>query len=270
MRETNSDGTVNNTINLYHGDCLELMKNIPDNSIDLVLCDLPYQTTSCRWDKQIPFEPLWAQWHRVTKPASSIVLFGSEPFSSYIRLSNIDEYKYDWIWKKESGTGGLQSKNMPLKDYENICVFSKGNIGHVGLVKNRMTYYPQGLEKCDKIQRHGSWGTEGTMERKSQSKEVRVFQEHYPRMVLEFKRDSKSKLHPTQKPVALLEYLIKTYTAPGNTVLDNCMGSGSTGVACIHTSRSFIGIELDAEYFNAAKKRIEEAETCGVQTQMDL
>lgn len=215
-------------VRLYQGDCLNLMDNIHYESVDMVLCDLPCQKIFDPWEKQIPFEPLWVQWHRVVKREGAVVLFGKEPFSSYLRLSNINEYKYDWIWKKEYGISSVQAHNMPLRDYENICVFSRGDIEHIGIVKNRMTYY--------------GWS-----------------QPQYPRMVLEFDEDIKPKLHPMQKPVSLLKYLIQRYTAPGQTVLDNCMGGGSTGVACVQTNRNFIGIELDAEYFQTAKQRIKEA-----------
>lgn len=243
---------------MLHGDCLELMKDIPDKSIDMILCDLPYGTTACKWDNVIPFEPLWEQYNRIIKDNGAICLFGSEPFSSALRISNIQNYKYDWIWHKQQGTGVTHAHNMPMKDYENICVFSLGKIGHKGKINNRMIYNPQGLRKCDKIQKHGSFGMEGTQERKSVKKEWRVFEENFPRSVIYFPRDTE-KLHPTQKPVPLLEYLIKTYTNEGETVLDSCMGSGSTGVACVNTNRNFIGIELDDNYFNIAKNRINQA-----------
>lgn len=243
---------------LYQGDCLEVMKQIPDKSIDMILCDLPYGKTPCKWDKPLDIKKLWDEYKRIVKKNGVICLFGIEPFSSTLRLNAIELYKYDWIWKKPSGTGANHSKNMPLRDYECISVFSKGSIGHIGKIKNRMPYNPQGLRKCDKIQKHGSWGMNGTMERKSQKKSIHVEYENYPKMVLNFPRDTQ-KIHPTQKPVPLLEYLIKTYTNEGETVLDNCMGSGSTGVACVNTNRDFIGIELDENYFNVAKQRIEEA-----------
>ena len=248
-------------VSLFNDDCLNIMPQIDDKSIDLILCDLPYgvlnkNNDGAKWDNVIPFDKLWEQYERIIKDNGAIVLFGSEPFSSNLRMSNIDYYKYDWIWHKQQGTGILHSHNMPMKDYENICVFSKGKIGHEGKVKNRMIYHPQGVQACDKIQKHGSFGMEGTQERKSQKNEIRVFKENFPRSVLFFPRDS-IKLHPTQKPVALLEYLIKTYTDEGDLVLDNCMGSGSTGVAAKNLNRDFIGMELDENYFEIAKKRIE-------------
>lgn len=228
-------------IDLKQGDCLELMKDIPDKSIDMILCDLPYGTTACKWDNVIPFELLWEQYKRVIKDDGAIVLFGNEPFSSALRMSNIKNYKYDWVWKKSNVMGFLNAKKRPLKEIENICVF------------NSKIYYPQGLNK----------NTKGKNRRGSQTDTLGKYKlineseyTNYPRTILSFKNERG--YHPTQKPVALLEYLIKTYTNEGETVLDNCMGSGSTGVACINTNRNFIGIELDEKYFEIAKNRIEE------------
>ena len=243
---------------LIHGDCLEKMKDIPGKSIDMILCDLPYGTTACKWDVVIPFEPLWEQYKRIIKDCGAIVLFGSEPFSSYLRMSNIKQYKYDWIWKKAKPTGFSHSKNMPLKDYECISVFSNGAIGHYGLVKNRMFYTPQGVFPLKRNISRNKKGFEGTMERSSQVNTYVGELSGFPKMVIEFSNVLIGTVHPTQKPVALLEYLIKTYTLEGETVLDNCMGSGSTGIACINTKRNFIGIEKDDRYFEIAKKRIEE------------
>jgi len=231
---------------LIHGDCLEKMKDIPDKSIDMILCDLPYGTTACKWDVVIPFEPLWEQYKRIIKDRGAIVLFGSEPFSSHLRMSNIKNYKYDWIWNKTTFANQMCAKFQPLKIQENISVFSK----------KKHIYHPQGLIEINKITKQGSKITDnnGGGVRKTE-----YFQQYtnYPKNILEFKRDLPN-VHPTQKPVALMEYLIKTYTLEGETVLDNCMGSGSTGVACINTKRNFIGIEKDDKYFEIAKKRIEE------------
>ena len=233
-------------IKLLHGDCLEKMKDISDKSIDMILCDLPYGTTACKWDVIIPFEPLWAQYKRIIKDRGAIVLFGSEPFSSHLRMSNIKNYKYDWIWNKTTFANQMCAKFQPLKIQENISVFSK----------KKHIYHPQGLIEINKITKQGSKITDnnGGGVRKTE-----YFQQYtnYPKNILEFKRDLPN-VHPTQKPVALMEYLIKTYTLEGETVLDNCMGSGSTGVACINTKRNFIGIEKDDKYFEIAKKRIEE------------
>jgi DNA modification methylase len=233
---------------LYKGDCLEEMKKIPDGSVDLVLTDPPYGTTACKWDSVIPFEPMWEQLHRVIKGNGAIVLFGSEPFSSALRMSNIKRYKYDWVWEKPH-TGQLNAKRMPLKNIENIMVF----------YEFQPTYNPQ-FEHGEPyaIERKGYRGSEcyGKQRDHSTISDGR----RYPRQVLKYKHD-KNRIHPTQKPVELLEYLIRTYTNPGDTVFDFTMGSGSTGVACVNTNRNFIGIELDADYFKIAEKRIEDART---------
>lgn len=248
------------TMKLMQGDCLELMQKIPDNSIDMILCDLPYGVTECRWDSIIPFEKLWQQYNRIIKKNHVICLFGSEPFSTKLRMSNIKNFKYDWIWLKNNCTGFVHAKNMPLKNYEIISVFSNGSIGHQNLLKeNRMIYYPQGLVPCEKFHHgkqkkfHGIYG-----KRPSHQEIVKQSFTNYPKMVLRF--NSEHGLHPTQKPVALLEYLIKTYTSKNATVLDNCMGSGSTGVACLNANRNFIGIEKEEVYFKIAEKRICEVE----------
>ena len=236
------------------------MKAIPDNSIDMVLCDLPYGTINCSWDSQIPLEPLWEQWLRVLSPQSSVLLFGSEPFSTKLRMSNLSQFKYDWIWHKNRPTGFVHAKNKPLKDFEIISVFSPYPMGHSSLLGDRrMRYNPQGLEVCCKISK-SSTSKFGNIDGKRKSHKSEVVHEftNYPRMVLSFGKDTcKNNLHPTQKPVSLCEYLIKTYTDEGMTVLDNCMGSGSTGVACLTTGRKFIGIEKDEQYFEVAKERIE-------------
>ena len=229
-------------VELKQGDCLELMKDIPDGSVDLVLTDPPYGTTACKWDSVIPFEPMWEQLNRIIKPNGAICLFGSEPFSSALRMSNIKNFKYDWIWQKSNVMGFLNAKKRPLKETENISVF------------NSKVYYPQGLEINEKGENRRGKQTEtlGKYEPINKSE-----YKNYPRTILQFK--SERGCHPTQKPVPLLEYLIRTYTNEGETVLDFTMGSGSTGVACVNTNRHFIGIELDDGYFNIAKKRIEEA-----------
>ena len=229
---------------LLKGDCLELMKDIPDGSVDLVLTDPPYGTTACKWDSVIPFEPMWEQLNRIIKPNGAICLFGSEPFSSALRMSNIKNFKYDWIWNKKRFANQMCAKFQPLKIHENISVFSL----------KKHNYYPQGLIRCDKITKQGKKITDNIG---GGSRPTQYYQEftNYPRNILEFGLD-KEKYHSTQKPIALLEYLIKTYTNEGETVLDFTMGSGSTGVACVNTGRDFIGIELDENYFNIAKERI--------------
>lgn len=247
-------------IQLIHGDCLVEMQNIPDKSVDVIICDPPYGTTACKWDVVIPFDKLWEQYNRIIKSNGVICLFGSEPFSSYLRMSNIKHYKYDWIWKKTTSTGFQHAKNMPLKNYEIISIFSNGSMGHKSLLGDRrMTYNPQGIIRVNKISKKtkNKWGN---IAGKRPSHKERFLTEfaNYPTMILEFPID-KGVGHPTAKPVSLIEYLIKTYSDEGELILDNTMGSGSTGVACINTGRKFIGIELDGNYFNIAKQRIDEA-----------
>lgn len=244
-------------IKLLHGDCLELMKDIPDNSIDLILTDPPYGTTACKWDSIIPFEPMWKQLKRIRKERTAVVLFGSEPFSSHLRMSNIDEYRYDWVWIKNTPTLFQHAKNRPMQKTEQISIFSFYGWGHVSQMKEkRMPYNPIGVTN-DKIKKfHGVQG-QYVGNRDNQIGKEYMAQTGFPNNVLEFSRD-RNGIHPTQKPVALLEYLIKTYTNEGDVVLDFTMGSGSTGVACKNLNRKFIGIELDDNYFEIAKKRIEE------------
>lgn len=244
-------------IKLLNGDCLELMQDITDKSIDLILCDLPYGTTDCKWDKIINFNDLWKQYNRIIKDTGVIALFGSEPFSTHLRMSNIKNYKYDWIWKKNTISGFPHAKNMPLKNYEIISIFSNGSMGHKSLLGNkRMNYNPQNLKQCIKYHNGKSGFGEIYGTRPSHKDVVKQEFTNYPKMILEFSKD-KEKLHPTQKPVKLLEYLVKTYTNENDVVLDNCMGSCSTGVACKNTNRRFIGIELDKKYYEIAKNRIE-------------
>ena len=225
-------------------DCLEGMKLIPDESIDMILCDLPYGTTACRWDTIIPFEPLWEQYGRIIKDDGAIVLFGSEPFSSYLRLSNIKNYRYDWVWEKEQGANFMLCKYQPYKVHENISVFSK----------QRHLYCPQMTEGKPYI---SGKGTSGDITGNVEKVQTKNYGTRYPRSIQRFNTDkSKGSLHPTQKPVALMEYLVKTYTNEGETVLDNCMGSGTTAIACINTNRNYIGFELSEEYCKIAEERI--------------
>ncbi len=243
------------TINLMLGDCLERMKEIPDGSVDLILADPPYGTTACKWDSVIPLEPMWAELKRVIKPNGAILLFGSEPFSSKLRFSNFEQYKYDWYWLKNKTSGFVHAKNKPMKNLELISVFSSGTTVHVSQSKNRMTYNPQGLVKVNKTIKSGK-NRFGTVAGKRPSHKDEFTQEYtnYPKMTLEF--NCEHGLHPTQKPTDLLEYLIKTYTQEGETVLDFCMGSGTTGLAAKNLNRKFIGIEKDEKYFEIAKKRL--------------
>ena len=225
-------------IELMQGDCLEMMKGIPDKSVDMILCDLPYGVTGCKWDNQIPLEPLWEQYKRIIKDYKAIALFGVEPFSSYLRMSNIKQYKYDWVWIKNRFTNQLNAKIRPMQAHELISVFSIG-YNENGIPQNRMVYYPQNLKNCSII-RSGNIRRWSMGYFKGQYVQTNT---NYPTTILKFNCDT-DYLHNTQKPVALLEYLIMTYTRVGETVLDNTMGSVSTGVACKKCNRNFIGIEL--------------------------
>lgn len=249
---------------LLHGDCLELMKSIPDKSIDCILTDPPYGTTSCKWDSVIPFDKMWEQLNRIIKDNGAIVLFGSEPFSSMLRCSNLKMYKYDWIWKKQKAGAFAVGKYRPLGYHENISVFG-----------NKINYYPQMIQrKSDRIKQAHKTNYKGfstgandnlIFTKAQENRDFKIYDENLklPSTVLEFNSvvsNSKEKVaHPTQKPVALLEYLIKTYTLENETVLDFTMGSGSTGVACVNINRDFIGIELDDKYFEIASNRINDA-----------
>ena len=241
-------------IQLIKGECIEQMRLIPSGSIDAVITDPPYGTTACKWDSVIPFEPMWEQLNRIIKPSGAIVLFGSEPFSSALRMSNIKNYKYDWVWDKRSSTNPMLAKIMPIKSHEVISVF--------GL--NKVNYYPQMTEKSkDTIKRQNRKQNTNIIVSEHYSHK-RVLQKNklgYPKSVQYFKKEvnnqyKKPIVHPTQKPVALMEYLVKTYTNEGETVLDFTMGSGSTGVAAKNLNRDFIGIELDDKYFEIAENRI--------------
>lgn len=242
---------------LWRGDCLELMKDIPSGSVDMILCDLPYGTTACKWDIVIPFEPLWGQYKRVIKNNGAIVLTASQPFSTALGASNLKMLKYQWYWRKTRPTGNLNAKKMPMKDIEDVLVF----------YRKQPVYNPQGAIEVD-IMRHNSKsdslrgkGSDATsvVTGGIEFKPYKQTLTNYPRQVLDFDSEGKT-VHPTPKPVALMEYLIRTYTNEGETVLDNCMGSGTTGVACANTNRKFIGIEMDENYFNIAKERILKAQ----------
>ena len=259
IRLTNSK----NKIMLVMGDCLKVMKEIPDSSVDLVLCDLPYGTTALNWDKVLDFKKLWEHYERVIKDNGVICLFGIQPFTSRLIVSNLGLYRYSWVWEKGTPTGHLNSNYKPLNSTEDICVFSKATIG--SLSKNPIRYYAQGLTEVN-IQKHNdpnsTWRkNKGYSSMNNSLNSDKPFVQKYtgyPNNVLKFSRD-RCAVHPTQTPVALLEYLIRTYTRDGEVVLDNCMGSGSTGVACRNTDRAFIGIELCASYFEIAKNRIAKA-----------
>jgi DNA modification methylase len=230
------------------GDCLELMKDIPNESIDMILCDLPYGTTACKWDTIIPFDKLWEQYERIIRQNGAIVLFGSEPFSSLLRCSNLKNFKYDWIWDKERGVGMSTVKIRPMKQHEIISVFSYG----------KHNYFPI-MTKRDKILDSTKWKFETIHSENgnfnSKGKPGRVYTETYPTSLLKFHKDKAecnglNRVHPTQKPIALFEYLIKTYTNEGELVLDNTAGSGTTAIACLNTKRQFIVIEKEQKYYN--------------------
>lgn len=244
--------------NLINGECLEEMAKIPDNSVDLVLCDPPYGLIASEWDKIIPFDKLWEQYNRILKEDGVVLLFGTEPFSTYLRMSNIKNYKYDWLWDKVHAGNPLVAKYKPLNIYENICVFYK-KAGRYTPIMEVATDF--------RIKRNPTENKAGVVN--GSLKEFKSAKDYdptkrYPKNKLVCNNragelNSTKRFHSTQKPVEILSYLIKTYTKPGEVVLDNCMGSGSTGVACKLTDRSFIGIEVDKNYFEIAKQRIEEA-----------
>lgn len=241
-----------NTMELYKGNCLELMKGIPDGSIDAIITDPPYGTTACKWDSVIPFDLMWEQLNRIIKPNGAIVLFGSQPFTSSLVMSNVRMFKYEWIWKKERPTNPLLCKKQPPKYHENILVF----------YKKQPTFNPSFTKRKEENKRNNK-----PREYKDNTK---IDTNKYSEMVLSGNNDliynpnileisMQRGMHPTQKPVALIEYLIKTYTNENETVLDFTMGSGTTGVACVNTNRNFIGIEMDDKYFEIAKNRINNA-----------
>ena len=253
---------INENIELLHGDCLELMKNIKDKSIDMILCDLPYGTTSCKWDSIIPFEPLWEHYKRIIKDNGAIVLFAQQPFTTLLISSNINEFRHNIVWHKDKCANFLHAKNQPRKTTEDIIVFSKEGSGFVHNSKNKCTYNPQMISRKPRKQMKETKRSENIIEIRGGSCSFKqgedfIADKSYPENIVYFKTEHKNRLHPTQKPVDLLEYLIKTYTNENEIVLDNCMGSGSTGVACINIDRNFIGMEKDEKYFEIAKDRIE-------------
>ena len=255
---------------LYQGDCLELMKNIPDKSIDMILCDLPYGTTHCKWDAVIPFEPLWEQYNRIVKDNGAILLFSSQPFTTDLICSNRKMFRYEIIWKKTQKTGFYNAKKMPLRAHENICVFYK-NLPSYNPQMNHLN--PKEIVSFGRTRKNSDYKkTSGNAfgcvsKEKAESWSYTDNGTRYPTDIIEFSNwngalfgnTEKHIPHPTAKPVPLLQYLIKTYTNEGETVLDNCMGSGSTGVACVNAGRDFIGIELDENYFKTAENRINQS-----------
>ena len=232
-------------MDLRKGDCLEVMKGIETGSIDAIITDPPYGTTACKWDSVIDFDLMWEQLNRIIKPNGAIVLFGSEPFSSALRMSNIKNYKYDWVWNKRMKVGMLNCKRMPLRQHEDILVFNAKNVYNPQMTKGKF--------RNKKIQPSKDFQTYGQLKNPIDN----FNDDYYPSSIIEFSNaKQKGKVHPTQKPVPLMEYLIKTYTNENETVLDFTMGSGSTGVAAKNLNRNFIGIEQDDKYFNIASERI--------------
>jgi len=259
-------------IELIQGNCLEKMKDIPSGSVDMILCDLPYGTTKCKWDVIIPFDKLWEQYNRIVKPNACIALFGNEPFSSSLRLSNLPAYRYDWHWEKDKAANFLFGNKQPLKNIEIISIFYQSQptynpqktINPAGISKKHLSKNPSKISNNVKDIMGESW--KETVMDESQNYHGKNYEPDklLPKQLIYFARDQRNKIHPTQKPIALMEYLIKTYTNEGETVLDNCMGSGTTGVACKKTNRNFIGIEILPKYFEIAEKRIHEYLRCSL------
>jgi site-specific DNA-methyltransferase (adenine-specific) len=242
-----------NKIQLHKGDCLEIMKSIPDRSVDMILCDLPYGTTKNNWDRPLPLDILWKQYNRIVKDNGCIALFSQMPYSAELVISNKKLFRYEWIWEKSKSTGFMNAKKMPLKQHENILIF----------YKKLPTYNPQGIITGVSIKTGRSRKGNSRNYGKTGCGNPNYIQTvtNYPKDIIRFANPSnKGHLFATQKPVSLLEYLIKTYTNESETVLDNCMGSGSTGVACVNTNRNFIGIELQDKIFEIAQERIEGAD----------
>jgi site-specific DNA-methyltransferase (adenine-specific) len=233
---------------IYNADCFDVFHLIPDKSIDCIITDPPYGTTACKWDSVIPFDEMWGQLNRIIKPNAAIVLFGSEPFSSALRMSNIKNYKYDWTWNKIKPGAFAVAKYKPLGNTENISVFAL----------NKHNYYP--IMESQKPRTGKIYASSDSASVKYNDGLLRNYDEKYPKTLITFSNaNNKGKQHPTQKPIELMEYLIKTYTKENETVLDFTMGSGTTGVACVNTGRKFIGIEKEKNYFDIAVKRIKEA-----------
>lgn len=244
---------------IFNENCLEGMKRIPDKSIDMILCDLPYGTTACQWDSIIPLEALWAQYKRITKDNGAIVLFGSQPFTSLLVASNLQWFKYAWVWEKNRATGHVHAKNKPMKIHEDICVFSSGTTVHASQSANRMTYNPQGLEvlKTPVIRKRNDAGDDAVMSARKSHRPTQQTHSGYPTSIIRSSIPmNEERIHPTQKPVDLCELLVNTYTHEGQIVLDNCMGSGTTAVACLNAGRKYIGFEQDKNIYQKSLKRI--------------
>lgn len=240
------------------GDCLEVMPTLEAGSIDAIITDLPYGTTACAWDEVIPFAPMWAAIKRLLKPRGVFVTTASQPFTSALVMSNLEWFKYAWVWQKSRPFDIFNVRNKPLKKHEDVLIFSPGTVANKS--ERRMVYNPQGLVRVDKQWKRPRYYMSEHRTHRPSSKLERVLEyENYPNSVLEFANDNNGNVHPTQKPVALYAYLIRTYTNAGDTVLDFCMGSGTTGVAAIKEGRKFVGIEKDERYHAIAKRRLEDA-----------
>ena len=238
---------------LMQGDCLERMKEIPSGSVDAIICDPPFGTTYCNWDSVIPQERMWIELERVVTSTSAIVLFAQQPFTSILICSNLQLFKYTMTWEKNRCGNHMMAKYMPLKYSEDIVCFSKGGINNN--TTNKMKYYPQGLAEVNRQVKGSKIKTDGINKYNRLGNDRLQKYTNYPKTIVKFDTE-KNMQHPTQKPVALMEYLVKTYTNEGETVLDFTMGSGTTGVACVNTGRKFVGVEMDSHYFNVAKDRI--------------
>ncbi len=250
------------TYTLHHGDCLDILPTLSSGSIDAIIADPPYGTTACKWDSVIPLEPMWRELRRVIKPNGAIILFAAQPFTSALVMSNLEQFKYEWVWKKSKPNGWQHAKNKPMKANEDVLVFSPAPMGHTSRLGDaRMKYFPQGVQSAGNSKLNPKAHGRMMGARPNQAwREYEAFT-GFPSNILEYPNITGSTaVHPTQKPVELLRYLVRTYTNPGETVLDFCFGSGTTGVACAMEGRHFIGVELDAGYFDIAKRRIEQVQ----------
>ena len=235
---------------IHQGDCLEVMKLIPAGSVDMILCDLPYGTTACKWDSVIPFEPLWAEYKRIIKPNGAIVLTASQPFTTALIASNLQMFRYSWVWDKGRGSNFQHARRQPMKQHEDVCVFYVKQPTY-----NPQFWFDQPYVSKERVRARGIEGLNGKGAAAVCATTVSEDGRRYPRSILQFRRDS-GRTHPTQKPVALFEYLIRTYTNPGETVLDSCVGSGTTALAALQTRRHYIAIEREPEYVELARQRL--------------
>jgi len=246
---------LNDDIVIKQCDCMDIMQRIPDNYVDMILCDLPFEKTGAKWDIIIPLDKLWVQYNRIIKKDGAIVLFGVEPFTSMLIMSNLNNYRYKWTWGKEQGGNFQLAKLQPLNVLEDICVFSLSKTANGA--KENMRYFPIMTKRDKPTKSGGNPSVSDILHKNNMVALHKIYEESYPKNILRFNKDHSSKrLHPTQKPVELLEYLIKTYTKEKEVILDNTMGVASTGVACINTNRKFIGYELDEKYFEIGKNRL--------------